>query len=77
MQHRILFFAGLAFALVLMGCQGHIKPVRIDAASVPDRTYVVTVHQTNPLYYAGCDVAYLCDDSGRSGRPRAIYRAFQ
>jgi len=52
MQHRILFFTGLAFALVLMGCQGHIKPLRIDAASVPDRTYVVTVHQTNPLYYA-------------------------
>jgi len=52
MHLRIRFMTGVALALALMGCESHMKSIRIDAASVPDRSYVVTVHETNPLYYA-------------------------
>ena len=52
MHYTIRFFAVLTLGFLLMGCQSHIQAVRIDSASVPDQTYIVTVHQTNPLYYA-------------------------
>ena len=38
--------------LTLLGCQSHMRTVRIDAMSIPDQTYEVTVHETAPLYYA-------------------------
>jgi len=42
----------LAFALVLLGCQSSVKPVTIEPTSIPEQTYNVTVHESNPLYYA-------------------------
>lgn len=53
----------LVFALVLLGCQSSMKPVRIDPTSVPEQTYNVTVHKSNPLYYA---VLFDIPDDGKT-----------
>jgi hypothetical protein len=39
-------------AFALAACQKYIVPVKISTGSIPDQTYVVTVHESNPLYYA-------------------------
>jgi len=52
MKKKTLFFALVALAFAVVGCQPFIIPAKIDTASIPDRTYEVTVHESNPIYYA-------------------------
>lgn len=52
MKKKALFFVFVALAFALVGCQKYIIPVKIDPGSIPDQTYEVTVHESNPLYYA-------------------------
>ncbi|MBW2058782.1 MAG: hypothetical protein JRH07_11275 [Deltaproteobacteria bacterium] len=50
MKTRFLLLAWMALALT--GCQKYIAPTRVETGSIPDRIYEVTVHESNPLYYA-------------------------
>ncbi len=52
MMKKELLFALAAFIFTLAGCQTLVTTMVIDATSIPDRTYEVTVHETNPSYYA-------------------------
>jgi hypothetical protein len=52
MNIKKLIMMVVASVFALAACQKYIVPARIDAGSIPDQTYEVTVHESNPLYYA-------------------------